>query len=174
MGNTLRFDNKNDVHRIYDLKGSTYSREVKGRVSSSSTLKDQNFVKNQHHVQEMNLSGRDCELINTAIRKDSNFLASLNIMDYSMLLGIEAKVHVNTGAMERSASIDERRGNNFSTTAELTRFARHRFMSTDGLQTYHLSIIDFLQLWNCNKKSEQFAKVRILRANKAQLSAVEP
>ena len=50
MGNTLRFDNKNDISRIYDLKGSTYSREVKGRVSSGSTLKDQNFVKNQHHV----------------------------------------------------------------------------------------------------------------------------
>lgn len=50
MGNTLRFDNKNDVHRIYDLKGSMYSRLVKGRLSSGTTLKDQNFVKNQHHV----------------------------------------------------------------------------------------------------------------------------
>jgi len=133
MGNTLRFDNKNDVNRIYDLKGSTYSREVKGRVSSSSTLKDQNFVKNQHHVQEINLVGRDCELINTAIRKDSNFLASVNIMDYSLLLGIEAKVHVNTGAIERSASIVNRDRNNLSTTAELTRFKRHRFQSLDGL-----------------------------------------
>ena len=32
MGNTLRFDNKNDVSRIYDLKGSTFSRQVKGRT----------------------------------------------------------------------------------------------------------------------------------------------
>ena len=54
-------------------------------------------------------------------------------MDYSMLLGIEAKVHVNTGAVERSASIVERSRNNFSTTAELERFARHRFQSMDGL-----------------------------------------
>ena len=50
MGNTLRFDNKNDVTRIYDLKGSKFSREVKGRISSGTTLKDINFIKNQHHV----------------------------------------------------------------------------------------------------------------------------
>lgn len=46
MGNTLRFDNKNDVTRVYDLKGSTFSRLVKGRTQASSTLKDQNFLRN--------------------------------------------------------------------------------------------------------------------------------
>jgi len=56
MGNTLRFENKNDVSRIYDLKGSTFSRLVKGRTTQTSTLKDQNFVINQHFVQEINLS----------------------------------------------------------------------------------------------------------------------
>ena len=56
MGNTLRFENKNDVSRIYDLKGSTFSRLVKGRTTQTSTLKDQNFVNNQHYVQEINLS----------------------------------------------------------------------------------------------------------------------
>ena len=50
MGNTLRFDNGNDVSRIYDLKGSTFSRLVKGRTTHTSTLKDQNFVNNQHHI----------------------------------------------------------------------------------------------------------------------------
>lgn len=50
MGNTLRFDNKNDITRVYDLKGSTFSRMVKGRTTQASTLKDQNFVLNQHHL----------------------------------------------------------------------------------------------------------------------------
>ena len=40
MGNTLRFDKKEDVSRIYDLKGSLFSRLVKGSTSSTSTLKD--------------------------------------------------------------------------------------------------------------------------------------
>ena len=51
----------------------------------------------------------------------------MNIMDYSMLLGIEAKVHVNTGAYERSASMTDKFNSNFNSTAELARFARHRF-----------------------------------------------
>ena len=50
MGNTLRFDNKNDISRIYDLKGSLFSRYVKGRTHHTSTLKDQNFIQNQHHI----------------------------------------------------------------------------------------------------------------------------
>ena len=92
MGNTLRFDNKNEITRIYDLKGSHYSRLVKGRLQSTSTLKDQNFLANQHHVQEINLSEQDNETVNSAIRKDTNFLCNLQIMDYSILLGIESKV----------------------------------------------------------------------------------
>jgi len=43
------------------------------------------------------MSSKDCEVVNGAIRKDTNFLASLNIMDYSILLGIESKVQINTG-----------------------------------------------------------------------------
>ena len=46
MGNTLRFDDSQDITRIYDLKGSTFSRLVKGRTKHTSTLKDQNFVMN--------------------------------------------------------------------------------------------------------------------------------
>lgn len=56
MGNTLRFDNNQDISRIYDMKGSTFSRLVKGRTKHTSTLKDQNFVSNQFHVQEIQLS----------------------------------------------------------------------------------------------------------------------
>lgn len=56
MGNTLRFDNKNDITRIYDLKGSMFNRCVKGRTTHASTLKDENFVTNQHYVQEVNMS----------------------------------------------------------------------------------------------------------------------
>jgi len=29
MGNTLKFHNRADIHRIYDLKGSTFNRFVK-------------------------------------------------------------------------------------------------------------------------------------------------
>ena len=113
----------------------------------------------------MNLSIEDIEKINQIIRKDTNFLASLNIMDYSILLGIESKVQVNTEFENRTCG-EQQRKLSVRTTAELARFKRHRFTSPDGLATYHISIIDFLQMWNFGKKSEQFAKVHFLRANK--------
>ena len=43
------------------------------------------------------------------------------------------------------------------------------------MQTYHVSIIDIFQLWNWDKKLEQFAKCSILRrCDPSVLSAVEP
>ena len=47
MGNTLRFRNKNDIMRIYDLKGSRVARKVDTRGSKpTTTLKDLNFFDN--------------------------------------------------------------------------------------------------------------------------------
>ena len=46
MGNTLRFQNRADIFRIYDLKGSSFNRLVKTDVSTkpTTTLKDTNFI----------------------------------------------------------------------------------------------------------------------------------
>ena len=51
---------------------------------------------------------------------------------------------------------------------------RHRFSSWDNKYTYHISVIDYLQLWNLNKKGEQFLKTKFLAAQVDLLSAVEP
>ena len=72
------------------------------------------------------------------------------------------------------AFINANRKGSVRSGAELARFKRHRFTSPDGNQTYHLSLIDFLQMWNFKKRAEQFVKVHFLRANKKLLSAVEP
>ena len=57
MGNILRWDNDKDVTRVYDLKGSSFSRIVKGnRIKPSTTLKDLNFLDNQREITEVNLS----------------------------------------------------------------------------------------------------------------------
>ena len=45
-------------------------------------------MSNQHHVQEINLSYQNLDDINLAIKRDTNFLASVNIMDYSIPLGV--------------------------------------------------------------------------------------
>ena len=103
--NTLRFDNRNDVARVYDLKGSSHGRLVKShRIVSSTTLKDNNFISNQLLFSEVDLSKEDCLRINKVIRKDSEFLASQNIMDYSVLLGIESKLQIHTEAYAQIVS----------------------------------------------------------------------
>jgi hypothetical protein len=49
MANTLRFRNADKIERIFDLKGSTVSREVKitPQTKNTATLKDTNFLKIQ-------------------------------------------------------------------------------------------------------------------------------
>ena len=46
MGNTLRFQKITDVHRVYDIKGSTFNRFVKVDASTkpTTTLKDTNYL----------------------------------------------------------------------------------------------------------------------------------
>lgn len=48
MGNTLKFRNKDNISRIYDLKGSRVARnvEVTRQSKPTTTLKDLNFFYN--------------------------------------------------------------------------------------------------------------------------------
>jgi 1-phosphatidylinositol-4-phosphate 5-kinase len=90
MGNTLKFKQKDKVRRIYDLKGSRVARNVDTRnAKSTTTLKDINFFDNQSREQEINLDPADAKKLKSLLKKDSQLLMSLGIMDYSLLLGIE-------------------------------------------------------------------------------------
>jgi len=95
MGNCLKFENKYDITRIYDLKGSKTNRYVQtDSALSSTTLKDVNFVQNKRYQQEVNLKQEDVGELFAVLRKDSEMLASHDIMDYSVLLGIENKIDI--------------------------------------------------------------------------------
>ena len=46
MGNTIQCENPEDIHSIFDLKGSVFNRKVKGHQhSNTTTLKDVNLFK---------------------------------------------------------------------------------------------------------------------------------
>lgn len=66
MGNTLRWQNRSDISKIYDLKGSTFNRFVKldQTIKATSTLKDINFISASREHQEINLSERQVRLLN--------------------------------------------------------------------------------------------------------------
>lgn len=94
MGNCLKFENKYDITRVYDLKGSKVKRHVKtNNALSSTTLKDINFMQNKRYMQEVNLNAEDARNLLKVLRKDSEMLAAHEIMDYSVLLGIENKIN---------------------------------------------------------------------------------
>ena len=93
MGNCLKFENRFDITRVYDLKGSKVKRHVKtDNAFSSTTLKDVNFMQNKRYMKEVNLNAEDARDLRKVLRKDSEMLAAHEIMDYSVLLGIENKI----------------------------------------------------------------------------------
>ena len=49
---------------------------------------------------------------------------------------------------------------------------KHCFVNSH--RVYHVSIIDYLQEWNFNKKLERFTKTILLGKDKQTLSAIEP
>jgi len=51
---------------------------------------------------------------------------------------------------------------------------RYLLGSQNGFMNYHISLIDYLQEWNLNKKMERYAKIFLRNADPNGLSAIEP
>lgn len=77
-----------DIHETYDLKGSTVGREYpeeKARQNPRAVLKDLNWI-NRGKMLELGPEKR--ALLTEQIRRDAEFLKTINVMDYSLLVGI--------------------------------------------------------------------------------------
>eukprot|EP00656_Telonema_subtile_P013210 TRINITY_DN1669_c0_g2_i1.p1 TRINITY_DN1669_c0_g2~~TRINITY_DN1669_c0_g2_i1.p1 ORF type:complete len:876 (+),score=250.00 TRINITY_DN1669_c0_g2_i1:69-2696(+) len=74
--------------RRYDLKGSTQGRisTPEERKENSVALKDLDFKESPEDA--MMLSSENAKLLEETIKSDSELLAEMQIMDYSLLLGI--------------------------------------------------------------------------------------
>jgi hypothetical protein len=58
MENTLRLKNPDNLKYIFDLKGSTVGRAVKGYTTPSTTLKDLNFMVAIEKIQDLTFMGQ--------------------------------------------------------------------------------------------------------------------
>jgi 1-phosphatidylinositol-4-phosphate 5-kinase len=77
-----------DIHETYDLKGSTIGREYpedKARENPNAVLKDLNWI-NRGKMLEMGPEKR--AFLTEQIRRDTEFLKKIGVMDYSLLVGI--------------------------------------------------------------------------------------
>ncbi|KAF9924428.1 Phosphatidylinositol-4-phosphate 5-kinase [Linnemannia zychae] len=86
MGNV--FPPNRDIHETYDLKGSTLGRAISDEELASNpraTQKDLNWV---NRNRKLELGPEKRHLFVEQIKRDVELLARLNIMDYSLLIGI--------------------------------------------------------------------------------------
>jgi hypothetical protein len=90
MENCLRLHNPDNLKYIFDLKGSLVDRKVKGKTKKSTTLKDVNFLMAARENQGLTKMNRSITMrLRKALYSDVEFLKSHNLMDYSLLIGIE-------------------------------------------------------------------------------------
>ncbi|KAI8368395.1 hypothetical protein EDC96DRAFT_441502 [Choanephora cucurbitarum] len=93
MGNV--FPTNKDVHETYDLKGSTFGRvtnEEEITKNPHAVLKDLNWVQREKRLE---LGKIKRSLLIDQLHRDVELLAKLDIMDYSLLIGIHDYIRGN-------------------------------------------------------------------------------
>lgn len=77
-----------DIHETYDLKGSTVGREYpeeKAKKNPRAVLKDLNWI---NRGKELEVGPEKRALLTEQLRRDVEYLESVDVMDYSLLVGI--------------------------------------------------------------------------------------
>ncbi|EGO31097.1 hypothetical protein SERLADRAFT_353741 [Serpula lacrymans var. lacrymans S7.9] len=74
--------------KIYDLKGSTRNRHVQSTGRENEVLLDENLVETAH-LSPFYLREHSKRVLRGALYNDSKFLADINVMDYSLVVGVD-------------------------------------------------------------------------------------
>ncbi|EDQ99005.1 phosphatidylinositol phosphate kinase PIPK5 [Laccaria bicolor S238N-H82] len=91
-----------DIHETYDLKGSTVGREYpedKAARNPRAVLKDLNWIK---RGKALDLGPEKRALLTEQLRRDAEFLRGVNVMDYSLLVGIHNMQRGNRDNVRRN------------------------------------------------------------------------
>ncbi|CAN6163930.1 unnamed protein product [Urochloa humidicola] len=81
-----------NVTTLYDLKGSTRSRYNPDSNGSDKVLLDQNLIEAMP-TSPIFVGNKAKRLLERAVWNDTAFLASIDVMDYSLLVGVDEKRH---------------------------------------------------------------------------------
>ncbi|XP_021610348.1 1-phosphatidylinositol-3-phosphate 5-kinase FAB1B isoform X2 [Manihot esculenta] len=77
-----------NVTRLYDLKGSSRSRYNPDSSGSNKVLLDQNLIEAMP-TSPIFVGNKAKRLLERAVWNDTSFLASIDVMDYSLLVGVD-------------------------------------------------------------------------------------
>ncbi|XP_048139215.1 1-phosphatidylinositol-3-phosphate 5-kinase FAB1B isoform X2 [Rhodamnia argentea] len=80
------------VTRLYDLKGSSRSRYNPDSSGSNQVLLDQNLIEAMR-TSPIFVGNKAKRLLERAVWNDTSFLALVDVMDYSLLVGVDEEKH---------------------------------------------------------------------------------
>ncbi|XP_065867135.1 1-phosphatidylinositol-3-phosphate 5-kinase FAB1B isoform X2 [Euphorbia lathyris] len=81
-----------NVTRLYDLKGSSRSRYNPDSSGSNKVLLDQNLIEAMP-TSPIFVGNKAKRILERAVWNDTSFLASIDVMDYSLLVGVDEEKH---------------------------------------------------------------------------------
>ncbi|XP_019198736.1 PREDICTED: 1-phosphatidylinositol-3-phosphate 5-kinase FAB1B-like isoform X1 [Ipomoea nil] len=81
-----------NLARLYDLKGSSRSRYNADSSGSNKVLLDQNLIESMPTC-PIFVGNKAKRLLERAVWNDTAFLASIDVMDYSLLVGVDEEKH---------------------------------------------------------------------------------
>lgn len=135
------------ILRKYDLKGSHYQRKVLktyegfDRYSAcKGILKDLDFIEIEKTILFMDPIHRMNVI--AALKRDTDFFASMNIMDYSLIVAVASRRMVERAYLDR----------------ELAAGAFHLVASRDPEVFYIIGLIDYFQRYTWGKSFERLFK----------------
>ncbi|KYQ93372.1 G-protein-coupled receptor family protein [Tieghemostelium lacteum] len=145
----------------YDLKGSTVNRGGAVPYKGSGLGLDNDFVFYKDHL---SIDPQHRPIIHDQLKNDAEFLQSLNIMDYSLLIGVIPNQEPVQTQLPPELINERLAQGDYS----------HGILSQNLEEIYFIGIIDILQLFDMGKKMERFCKVYVVRKNKNNISAIPP
>ncbi|CAG9322188.1 unnamed protein product [Blepharisma stoltei] len=143
-----------EVHMRYDLKGSTYGRETNPEEDYTVARKDLDFTRSQMKIK---LGSMMREEFLRQVTLDCEFFEHMEIIDYSLLVGIH---HLRDETIPRTEN------------APLVEKDNGGTVSFDRQELYFLGIIDILTFYSARKKLEHMIKGGLYGAD--QISCVPP
>ncbi|XP_019635978.1 PREDICTED: phosphatidylinositol 5-phosphate 4-kinase type-2 alpha-like isoform X1 [Branchiostoma belcheri] len=185
------FSHKLNVHIKYDLKGSTVDRQAsdKEKAKELPTYKDNDFVKER---ETLKIGETQKERLLGILKRDSDFLVTLNLMDYSLLLGVHdvERAEQEDMEMENQSGDDEDgedSGGQCATPPDSPRikdfegyeveerevFAIKSANDAPKKEIYFMGLIDILTSYDAKKRAAHAAKT-VKHGAASEISTVKP
>jgi 1-phosphatidylinositol-4-phosphate 5-kinase len=143
---------------------SSICPEMAGGHEPSVTLKDNDLTSKIRLHPEHAL-----QVIDTLFN-DSDALASMGLMDYSLLVGVQ---HVHYDLQESSQPQSQLVASS-SSASSLSSYRSYPARVVIAPNQYYFGIIDILQTWDYTKRFENFVKVNVLGHPYDGISAIPP